>query len=177
VGESEGRTRITRRVGFTGLDRESTPPGTARSCTGRLSSFHGTMHTGALCAVCRLVTPPPRSLEINIALCSCTSRSCVAPMDRFAPARRLGCTECSSSYRKIYRGLSQLSLFCGCTVHNNYTRTMDQRWVNATNVSGIAILIPNKRFRILNLKNFNLNLSSRDEFTGREIGIQNSARP
>lgn len=105
------------------------PPPWARSCTGRLGSFHGTMHTGALCAVCRLAAPPPLPLEINIALYSCTSRSCVLPMDRSTPARRLGCTECSGSCR-IYRGLSISQLRCIADVSNNDAK-MNQ-WLTVT---------------------------------------------
>lgn len=101
VGKSgEGRARITRRVGFTDLDRESTrslcnppslppppPPCPARGCTGRLGST----------ARCTRVSSPPLSLEINIALFSCNGRSCVAATDwsRKGQTERVreGCSE------------------------------------------------------------------------------------
>lgn len=88
------------------------------------------MHTGALCAVCRLAAPPPLPLEINIALCSCSSRSCVAPMDRSTPARRLGCTVLWLASENISR-LIAIMIRCITDMSNNFTRKMNQRSANA----------------------------------------------
>lgn len=127
VGESEGRPRITRRVGFTGLDRESTlPRPTLLRHLHHLHARHGVAqvggwvprhvaHTGVRRPPVSLFSAPSPRKSISLSSCATAAKL------------RRGKGKGGTKEKEVYSG-SGVGKYCGLSqlrrpaaVLNNYT--------------------------------------------------------